>query len=216
MADKHVLSAQSRDLKVKNRKYRRDGMIVANIYGEGESQAVVVVGKEFHKLLPQVSESTVIYLTVGKDKEIPVMISEVQRDSVSGGIIHVALRQVNLREKVMATIPIEAVGEFSVPEAVFLLVRDEIEAEALPTDLPEKFVVDVSHFTEVGEQFSLADLVYDREKIKLQVEDENEPVVVVNAVKEEVAEAVVETGEQTTTEGVSGQEEKKETEEHKE
>jgi hypothetical protein len=117
------------------------------------------------------------------------MLSEVQKNPLTGGVRHLALRQVNLKQKVIAAIPIETTGEFGVPEAVYLLVKDEVEAEALPTDLPEKFVVDISKFTSVGEQITFADLTYDHAKVELKIDNEDEPIVVVEAVKEEVEEA---------------------------
>jgi large subunit ribosomal protein L25 len=192
---KHTLQAKKRDLKVKNTLYRGQGQILGNVYGEAGSQALVVDAKAVSKILPEVSESTVIYLTVDAGAEIPVMLSEVQKNPLTGEPQHLALRQVNLKHKVTAAIPIEAVGEFDVPEAVYLLVKDEVEAEALPTDLPEKFVVDVSKFTAVGEQITFADLEYDHDKVTLQIENDNEPIVVVDAVKEEVEEQPVVTEE---------------------
>ena len=59
---KHSLEVKKRDLKVKNNVYRRGGLVVANLYGEGDSQALLIEQKALSKLLPQISESTVIYL----------------------------------------------------------------------------------------------------------------------------------------------------------
>ena len=188
---KHTLQAKKRDLKVKNALYRRQGQVLGNVYGEAGSQAVVLAAKAVGKILPEVSESAVIYLTIDDGQEIPVMLSEVQKNPLTGEARHLALRQVNLKQKVTAAIPIEVIGVFDVPEAVYLLVKDEVEAEAMPTDLPEKFVVDVSKLTAVGEQIAFADLDYDHEKVTLQIESDTEPIVVVEAVKQEVEAAPV-------------------------
>ena len=201
MTQKHQLSANKRDLNVKGKVYRQDGFILANVFGEGDSQALILPLKDTLKLLSEVSESTVFYLNVDGAKEIPVMISEVQKDPLTEKVIHLALRKVNLKEKVTAAIPITTIGDFSVPDAVFLLVKDEVEAEALPTDLPEEFVVDVSKFAAIGEQFTFADLDYDRSKVVLDIESDEEPIVVVNEVKEEVEEVAPAEGE-----GVEGAE----------
>ena len=48
---------------------------------------------------------------------------------------------------------------------------DEVEIEALPTDLPEKFEVDVSGLAEVDQFISVGDLKFDKSKIKM----ENDP-----------------------------------------
>lgn len=199
---KHLLEVKKRDLKIKNAAYRRDGLVVANLFGEGESQAVLIEKKALHKLLPQVSESAVVYLQFsGQNQEIPAMIYETQKDVITGEIIHVSLRRVNLKNKVTAPINIEVSGVFGVPEAVYLLVKDEVEAQALPTDLPEKFVVDLSTLTKVGQQITFADLDYDRSKIKLLIDSEQEPIVVVDAIKVEEESTPVVTEETSTPTG---------------
>ena len=185
MAEKHVLQAQQRDLQTKPAHYRRQDLLPANIYGVGASQAIVLPVKETAKLLTEISESTVFYLTLD-DQEIPVMIAEVQKDPITGQYLHLALRQVDLKQKVTAMIPVTVTGDFSVPSALYLVVKDEVEAEALPTDLPEEFVIDVSKFTAVGQQITYADLDYDHDKVTLHFDSANEPLVVVNEVKEEV------------------------------
>lgn len=198
---KHLLEVKKRDLKIKNATYRRDGLVVANLFGEGESQAILIEKKALHKLLPQVSESAVVYLRFSEqDREIPAMIYETQKDVITGEIVHLSLRRVNLKNKVIAPINIEVSGIFGVPEAVYLLVKDEVEAQALPTDLPEKFVVDLSTLTKVGQQITFADLDYDRAKIKLLV-DEQEPIVVVDATKAEEEPAPTVTEEATAPTG---------------
>ena len=207
MSQKYTLSAELRDLTVKNQLYRQQGKTLANVYGEGESRALTLPIKESLKLLAEVSESTVFYLNIESVKEaLPVMIGEIQRDPVSGQVLHLSLRQVNLKEKVTAPIEVITTGEFNVPDAVFILVHHEIEAEALPTDLPESFVIDLSKFKAIGDQFSFADLEYDRQKITLQIDNENDPIAVVNEVEEEVVQEVVapEAAEAETPAGESG------------
>ncbi|MBQ6154871.1 50S ribosomal protein L25 [bacterium] len=185
--DKYQLTAQKRDLKQKVASLRHDGQLPANIFGSGASQAITLDSKEATKLLSQISESTVIYINLD-GKDIPVMLGEVQKDPIKGELIHLTLRKVNLRKKVIASIPVETTGLFSVPGAYYHLVYDEIEAEALPTDLPKAFVVDVSKFQAIGDELTFADLDYDHDKVTLKIEDEKLPVVVVSEVVEEVEE----------------------------
>jgi large subunit ribosomal protein L25 len=187
-ANTHVLDAQLRDLQLKPQALRRQGLLPANISGGKASQALTIPFAQARQLLADISESSVFYLQLDGQKQIPAMLSEVQHHPVSGQLLHLGMRQVNLKQKVTASIPISTTGEFAIPDAVFLLVKDEVEAEALPTDLPEEFVVDVSRFAAIGDQFTFADLTYDRDKVKLNLESEDEPIVVVNAVKVEVEE----------------------------
>jgi len=75
-------------------------------------------------------------------------------------------------------------------EALVLTQLNEITVEALPTDLPHEFVVDVSGFAEIGDVITVADLVYDHEKVEV-VDHEPEDVVVTldyATIEEEVEE----------------------------
>ncbi len=192
MTEKYKLKVKRRDTQVKGKKYQNEGFILGNIFGLGKSQAIALPAKETRKLFHEIGESSVIYLTLDEDKkEIPVLLDETQADPLNGSLIHIALKKVDLKEKVEAAVAFEVIGEFSVPEALYLLLKQEVEVEALPTDLPESFILDVSKFTKIGEQITFADLEYDREKVTLLVEDQDEPVIIVSEVKEEIEEEPV-------------------------
>ncbi len=181
--DKHILQGQKRELTAKPKKLRAQGLIPANVYGADGSHALSLPLKDTTKLLAQISESTVFYLSLD-GKETPVMLSEIQRDPITNAYVHIALRQVDLRKKVTAKIPVETTGLFAVPGAYYNLVHDEIEAEALPTDLPESFTIDLSALKAIGDEVTFADLAYDRSKVALQIDDEKLPVLVVNELVE--------------------------------
>ncbi|MBD3279395.1 MAG: 50S ribosomal protein L25 [Candidatus Pacebacteria bacterium] len=186
---KIVFSVKTRDLKIPAKKLRAEHVLPANVFGAGESsQAVQVAASKFQKLYNQAGESGLIYLKLtDAKKELPVLIDEIQFDPLTDEPIHVAFKQVSLKEKITTEVPVELVGEFELPEAVLVTVRDTIEVEALPTDLPEKFVIDVAQFAEIGQSVTLADLEFDRSKVSLVVGEEGEdaPVVLVQEVKEE-------------------------------
>lgn len=197
MSEKQLITAQKRDLNKKTKLYQQEGKIVGNMYSQGESQPLVLSAKDVTKLLTNISESTVFYLKIDDQKETPVILGEVQKHPVSGQIIHLSLRKINLKEKITAEIGIETTGLFTVPGAVFILAQSEVEAKALPNDLPESFIIDLSRFKAIGEQFTFADLEYDRSKITLKIDNEHDPIAVVNAVKEEVEEVAAPVAEAT-------------------
>ena len=74
-----------------------------------------------------------------------------------------------------------------------LLVKDSIEVEALPADLPEAFFIDISKLTEIGQEVHVADLEYDRSKVTIQMTPEEQEMAIafVQEVKEEVIEEPV-------------------------
>jgi large subunit ribosomal protein L25 len=186
-----TLSAQSRDLtSSKPNALRRSGRVPANIYGDVKETVIISLdAAEFFKLSRTIGESSLIQLSIeGEQKPRPVLLSEMQVNPLTGKSVHVSFRQVNLKEKVNAVVPIELVGEFGVNDALVVQVVNEVEVEALPTDLPESFIIDQSKLTEIGQSVSYKDLEFDRSKVTLMVGEEQleTPVVLVQEFKEYV------------------------------
>ena len=46
------------------------------------------------------------------------------------------------------------------------MLYNEVEVEALPTDLPEKFVLDISTLLKIGDDLKASDLQFDASKLK--------------------------------------------------
>lgn len=181
----------------KAKQLRRQGILPANVYIPKKiSISLELDPLKFSKLYNEVGETGLIYLDIaGEAKTIPVLIDQVDMDYLGSNFEHVVFRGVNLKEKITANVPVEVIGEFDVPEAVLITVQDEVEVEALPADLPEKFVFDVSTLKAVGDAFTLADLVYDKEKVEVVLpEDEalSERVLVSVQAREEEVEEIVE------------------------
>ncbi len=159
---KYVLSATIRDLvgrKVKT--LRKQGMVPATIYGKSlKSVSVTVTGDEFGKLYKEAGDTGLIELTIDGQAR-PVLVHHLQRDPISGGVRHIEFHQVDLKEKVSAQVPIELVGEAPAVAqklGVLLSVLDEVEVEALPTDLPEYIAVDLSSLAQVNDEIKVSDL----------------------------------------------------------
>jgi large subunit ribosomal protein L25 len=190
MANKITLSVAPREITGKKVKHlRRDGLLVGNVYGLGSSTALQAPAKTLLKTYHEVGESTVIYLQIGDAAQTQaVLFDELQRDPVTGEVLHFSLRAVDLKEKITTFIAIETIGELAAKEAVALLTHQEVEVEALPTDLPEGFTIDLSKLENIGAEVTFADLDYNHDKVTLLVDDLSAPVLVVNAVEEEVPE----------------------------
>lgn len=220
-SQKTVLHVSSRDLfGKKSKQLRQKGLIPANVYGlQEESEKIELALSSFNRVIAEQGDTTLLYLQVGSDKEIPTLISEIQYNPITGTPTHVAFKRVNLKVKVTAEIPVETVGTAEIAGATIVLTRNVLEVEALPADLPEVFEVDISSLTEVGQTLHLSDVTYDREKVKVMLSEEEleAPIVLVQEVKEEVAETPTEAPEgatDATTPAVEGEaaasEEKKE------
>ena len=207
--EKHTLTAGERKLfgrKVKN--LRKEGSLPGNVYGKKiKSQAVVVSIKDFLKVFEEVGETGLVELVIGKDTK-PVLVHNLQIDPVDGLPLHVDFLQVDLTQKVTAEVPVETVGECPVEKqglGTAVLVISEIEVEALPADLPERFQIDVSTLTEVDQTVYVKDIKVDASKVEIKNNPED-VVVKVEAQKEEKEEAPVEQpveGEAVPAEGES-------------
>ena len=170
--DTKILKAEVRKIegrKVKN--LRAQGILPANIYGRNiKSQAVQVLLKDFEKVYSEVGETGLVDLEVGKEVR-PVLVHNVQLNPVTDKPVHVDFLQVDLKEKVEADVPVEMAGESPAEkQALGTVVQyiNEIQVEALPRDLPEKFVVDISGLTEVDQAIFVRNIKVDRSKVELK------------------------------------------------
>ena len=199
--DKKILKAQKRKIfgrKVKG--LRSQGLLPANIYGKKiKSEAVQVVNADFLKAYEEAGETVLIELRLNGDSNQAVkkmvLIHNVQVDPVSDSPVHADFLQVNLKEKVTASVPIEVVGESpaeKVGKGTAVQQIDEVEVEALPTDLPEKFVVDISGLTEVDQAILIKDLNVDTKKVDVKLDREQIVVKVEELRKEEEVAAAPE------------------------
>lgn len=159
---KHTLTATARELvgrKVKQ--LRAQNLIPGTVYGKGvKSVSVAVALDAFESVYEEAGETGLIELLLGKEVR-PVLVHTVQVDPVTDALLHVEFHQVDLKEKVHANVPVEFVGEspaVAQKMGVLLTVLDEVEVEALPTDLPEKITVDVAVLTEVDQEVKVSQL----------------------------------------------------------
>lgn len=202
---------QKRDLLGrKTRALRRDGIIPANVYGKKtDSLATQISLKDFNKLYSEVGETGLMYVTIeGETKERPCLISHVQYHPITDEVLHVDLRQVDLTEKVTADIPVELEGEspaVTQENATVVTQLPTIEVEALPTDLPERFVIDIAKLEHVGDVVKVSDLSYNKEVVTIDLDPETIIVTVQAQQEEEVIETPTpeeeEPAEASTAEG---------------
>jgi len=204
------LKVEKRDvLGKKVKKLRREGLIPANIYGRKvKSEAVSVQKSDFEKVFKEAGETQIVSLELGKEKR-PVLIHNIQKDPVTEDIIHIDFLQVDLKEKVTASIPVVGIGESPVEKqglGTVVFYIDEIEVEALPTDLPEKMEVDLSSLQEVDQAILVKDLAFDTSKVEVKASPD-EVVVKVEPVKEETVEEAAPVEEAATEEAEPQKEE---------
>lgn len=184
----------------KVKKLRKDEIVPANVYGKKvKSLAVQVVEKELAPVFAKAGETGLIELDVEGEKR-PVLIHNVQYHPVTQQPIHIDFYQVDLKEKVVAKVPLLVVSEAPAVKdklGVILNILSEVEVEALPADLPEKIEVDVKNLTAVGQTIKVADLKVS-DKVKILTDNNLEIVKIAPLVSKE-AEALAKEQEAAAT-----------------
>jgi large subunit ribosomal protein L25 len=171
---------------------RRAGYIPAVVYGHNvATEHLAVERRTFEKLLPTISSSTLMTLTLREGLERRVLVHDIQRHPLSGVPIHVDLYQVNLAEKIRTQVPLTFIGtSFAVKDLGGTLVKslNEITVEALPQDLPEQATVDISRLQAFDDRIRVADLGLPNEVTVLDRPDEVVATVTPPRTEEELKE----------------------------
>jgi large subunit ribosomal protein L25 len=130
------------------RRLRRAGLVPGVLYGGSHQEAVAfkVNDRELRRVL--VDGSALIDVQIGSEKTVPAILKDRQLHPVRDEVTHVDFLEVNLTEKIRAMVALELEGADEAQGVKDGGVLDhstrEVEIEALPTDIPERIVVDVS------------------------------------------------------------------------
>jgi large subunit ribosomal protein L25 len=160
-----------------NRKLRSRGLIPGVLYATGKpAQPVQVSPGEIGTILKSAAgENTIFDLDIA-GKRRKVILREFQREPLRGKLLHADFYEVALDKKLQVKVHIELEGTpvgVKLQGGIVDFVTRELEIECLPADIPEKFVVDISHL-ELGKHLRVSDL-----KISNKIEVLADPGVVV-------------------------------------
>lgn len=170
-----TLKAKDREVTGKKvKKLREEDMIPAVMYGNKiASQNLLVNYLDFKRVYDKAGESTLVELET-KGKKVNVLVHDIQLDPLSGRFSHVDFFQVNMKEEVETEIPLEFIGESpAVKELGGVLVKslDEIPVKCLPSDLPEKYEIDISKLATFDDVIAVKDLKVS-DKVEILVDGE--------------------------------------------
>ena len=118
-------------------------------------------------------------LEVEGSKAVPVVVKEQQLHPVRGNLEHIDLQEVKLDEAIQAEVAIELEGTEVAPGVkaggVLEHVTREVTVEALPTEIPERIVADVSAM-EINDTLQLSSVPVP-EGVKFVAEDLDEVTI---------------------------------------
>jgi len=171
---------------------RREGKLPGVIYGHKfEPTAIIMDLKEATRALNQATSSSIVTVVL-EGKEIASLVRERQRDYLKNRFIHIDFQAVSLTEKIRTAVNIEFTGIAPAVKDFNGVVVDglnSVEVEALPSDLPERFVLDISVLKEIGDSILVKDLVVPANVEVLTPEDEMLILITSPAGEEEVTAA---------------------------
>jgi large subunit ribosomal protein L25 len=161
-----------------SRRLRREGFVLGVVYGEGkDARPFQVSERETRALLGE--GHTLLDLEMDGSKPVPVVVKEEQRHPVRGDLLHIDFHEVRLDTEIEAEVPIELEGTDQAPGVkeggVLEHVTREITVEALPTEIPEMLVADVSEMV-IGDTLQLS-TVSIPSGVKLTAEEPDEVTI---------------------------------------
>lgn len=166
---------------------RAKGFIPAELYGKGVKNIHLAVSKkEFKKIFKEAGENTIVNILIDREKH-PVLIQDVNFDVITDDFLNIDFYQVRMDEKVKIEVPLEFIGvspAVKTKNGLFVKALSKIEVEALPSDIPHSFQVDISVMEEIGQSIYVKSLKTD-DKVKILVSPDTVVATVTTKVTEE-------------------------------
>ncbi len=191
--------------------------IPAVLYGpKRENISLCVDQKNFIKLYNEIGESSLINLQMDDKKISSALIYDIQRNSLTGDIVHVDFYEPNLKEKVDAEVSVVYEGEsLGVKDSGGTLMKnfDTLLVRALPEKLPNEIKIDVSKLESADDVIYIKDISLPED---VEILQDEEAVVAMISQPENVDEELEKPIEEGEEPEVVGEKEEKDEEESSE
>lgn len=146
------------------RQLRMKNITPANLYSSGNPAVSLQIdaGKLFKKLLYIHGRNAVITLDVeGDDKDKRhVMVQEIQKEPVSGKVMHVDFLEIELDQPLEFTVPVEYTGTAKGVDlgGELQVFKHTIRLKGRPMDVPDSIQVDITPLEQGGAGITYGDL----------------------------------------------------------
>lgn len=196
------------------KRLRSEDTIPGVVYGHGESALPISIAKKtLTTILERTYGDNIIFNVKieGKD-EAKAVLKELQRDTLTGEVIHVDFQHIHAGEALTVQVPIILTGSSPGVKQGGILehVLRKVETRCLPSQIPDHFVIDISNLG-LGDSLHVRDIEAGELKI---LDDKATPIVsiLVPRAKVEVAKAPEEVAAEEEAEAAEEPEEKEEEE----
>jgi large subunit ribosomal protein L25 len=191
------------------KRLRAAGIVPGVVFGKkAGSVPVQLEAKAFEALYREAGRTSIIKVKVDGGRETSVVIKSVQRNPLTGRVLHVDFFAPDLTHEMQADVPIVFGGEAPAVEATggtLFTSLDHLKVKALPADMPHEIPVDVSSLVDLDVAIHVRDLAFAENVTILNDPDELIAKVMPPRVEEE-PEVVAEELEGEEAEGAEGAE----------
>lgn len=147
---------------------RRQGIIPVHVFGHGiKSLALQCDTATLKRGLAQAGHTGIISLTLDTEKSPRhVIVREIQREVITGELLHVDFYEVKMGEKVNVEIPVVIVGEapaLKLKDTMLVQELNTLTIECLPAKIPTSVRLDISSLTELEQTVQVKDIELDKE-----------------------------------------------------
>lgn len=157
-----VVEAQPRSVTGKKvKQLRRDGIIPAVIYGQGEPEHIQVENGPLRRVLRVAGTTQLIDVQVGKSKKT-VLTREIQQHVTRGDLIHVDFLEVDMKGTVTSDaglVPVGVAGPQAEGLGIATLTAQTVQIEAAPDDLVSEIEIDMTLITKADSVIFVRDLI---------------------------------------------------------
>jgi large subunit ribosomal protein L25 len=178
MAERISVAAEPRKtIGKKAKQLRRNGIIPAVIYGQGNNVHIQIENLSLRRALRTAGSTNLIDVNIEGGGKRTVLAREVQAHATRGELIHVDFYEVNMKEKIVVDAALVTVGVAapvvdglgSTPQILF-----SVQSECLPDNLISEIEVDLTKIETVDDVITVGDLVVPED---VEILDDPEEIV---------------------------------------
>ena len=142
---------------------RREGCAPAVVYGRKTEPVMLSINSHAMEQLLKTASigQTLLNLQIegGSGAPKPAIIKEMQRNVLTGEILHVDFYEVDMNRKITVQIPIVTTGKCKGVEmgGMLQIIRREVDVLCYPNQIPDELAVDITDI-DVGESVHVEDL----------------------------------------------------------
>lgn len=140
---------------------RKQGRIPVVLYGiNKDTLSLEVNEKELMDVL-RTNPRAILQGKLSDNTSVPVVVQDIQKDSMSGKVLHIDFQHVNMNISMDSKVTIHFAGEAAGIKAGGSLQVEiyEVEVRCMPDDLPTSMEVDISGLA-IGDQLLVSDLIF--------------------------------------------------------